>query len=199
MAPKASPKKAVKAGKVEKKVKDPNAPKVSGAPARPGSPRRAQCGAGISRDCQPTRPRPAPPPCVAVIRPFGRDHAARAARHDLAPRGSLARAHLRDPPLCTSPSPPPPPSLRPRTHPTLHSARSPPHVNQQRPKTGYFFFLDDVRGPTKAKNPGASIGELGKLMGAAWGKLSDAEKAKYNEKNAKDKVRYEKEMAAYKK
>jgi hypothetical protein len=191
MAPKASPKKAVKAGKVEKKVKDPNAPKVSGAPApRIAAPRPAR--AGISRDCQPTGPRPAPPPRAAVIRPSGRDHGPRDARRDPAPRGSPARA-----------SAPPPPrtplqALLPRS--ALALTRSPllPSASQ-RPKTGYFFFLDDVRGPTKAKNPGASIGELGKLMGAAWGKLSDAEKAKYNEKNAKDKVRYEKEMAAYKK
>ena len=28
-------------------------------------------------------------------------------------------------------------------------------------------------------NPNATFGEVGKLLGAAWGKLSDASKAKY--------------------
>ena len=67
----------------------------------------------------------------------------------------------------------------------------------KRPKSSYFFFLDDVRGPIKARNPGATIGQLGKLMGLEWGKLSEAEKAKYAKSYAKNKIRYEQEMAAY--
>ena len=60
--------------------------------------------------------------------------------------------------------------------------------------------MDDARATTKKEHPNATIGELGKLMGAAWNKIKEGEKGeKYAKKAAADKERYEKEMAAYKK
>lgn len=56
-----------------------------------------------------------------------------------------------------------------------------------------------MRPKVKADNPGASIGELAKVMGDMWSKLDDKAKEKYTKLNAADKVRYEKEKAAYEK
>ena len=47
--------------------------------------------------------------------------------------------------------------------------------------------------------PDLAFGEYGKLIGEQWKKLSDAEKKPYSKLAAKDKARFEKEMAAYKK
>jgi len=70
----------------------------------------------------------------------------------------------------------------------------------QRPKSAYFFFMDDVRAKTRKDNPGASIGELGKLMGEAWNKIKGSKEAdKYTKKAEEDKARYEKEMKEYNK
>ena len=67
----------------------------------------------------------------------------------------------------------------------------------KRAKSAYFFFMDAVRGKTKADNPTATIGELGKLMGAAWSKIADKDKAKYEKEAAADKERYERAKAEY--
>ena len=42
-------------------------------------------------------------------------------------------------------------------------------------------------------------GEYGKLIGAQWRELTDADKKPYEKEAAKDKARYEKEKAAYEK
>ena len=57
--------------------------------------------------------------------------------------------------------------------------------------------MDAVRGKTKADNPTATIGELGKLMGAAWSKIADKDKAKYQKQAEEDKGRYERAKAEY--
>jgi len=72
----------------------------------------------------------------------------------------------------------------------------------KRPKSAYFFFMDDVRARIKKENPDKSIGELAKVMGLEWNKIkedSPKEFEKYNKKAAEDKARYEKAMEAYKK
>ena len=40
----------------------------------------------------------------------------------------------------------------------------------------YIVFCTEQRSKIKAANPSATFGELGKLLGAAWGKMSDAQK-----------------------
>ena len=40
-------------------------------------------------------------------------------------------------------------------------------------------FCKATRPEILKKNPGMAFGEVGKALGAAWGKLSEAEKAKY--------------------
>lgn len=67
----------------------------------------------------------------------------------------------------------------------------------KQPKTAYFFFMDTVRAKVKEENPTASIGELGKLMGAAWAALGDAKKDEFKALAEKDKVRHAAEKADY--
>ncbi|KAJ3412811.1 Non-histone chromosomal protein 6 [Chytridiales sp. JEL 0842] len=68
----------------------------------------------------------------------------------------------------------------------------------KKPLTPYFQFLNSNRQRIKDANPGASFGELNKILGAEWKALSDAEKAPYVKATEKDKLRYEKEVKAYK-
>ncbi|ORZ13543.1 high mobility group box domain-containing protein, partial [Absidia repens] len=66
------------------------------------------------------------------------------------------------------------------------------------PKRGlsaYMFFSQSNREQIKAENPDATFGQLGKLLGAKWKELSDAEKKPYQDKADADKKRYEAEMA----
>ena len=43
----------------------------------------------------------------------------------------------------------------------------------------YMVFCKSERPKIIKANPNLSFGEVGKALGAAWGKLSDAQKAKY--------------------
>ena len=43
----------------------------------------------------------------------------------------------------------------------------------------YMVFCKEMRPKIVKENPSYSFGEVGKALGAAWGKLSDKEKAKY--------------------
>ena len=45
--------------------------------------------------------------------------------------------------------------------------------------SAYMLFCKKERAAIVKANPNATFGEVGKLLGAAWGKLSDASKAKY--------------------
>lgn len=53
---------------------------------------------------------------------------------------------------------------------------------EKRAPTGFLMFSNANRDKVKAKNPDASFGELGKLLGQQWGKLSDSEKAGWTAK-----------------
>tara|TARA_B100000513_G_C11892972_1_gene182932 strand:+ start:1171 stop:1404 length:234 start_codon:yes stop_codon:yes gene_type:complete len=43
----------------------------------------------------------------------------------------------------------------------------------------YMIFCKEQRPKIVAANKGLTFGEVGKALGAAWGKLTDKEKAKY--------------------
>jgi len=43
----------------------------------------------------------------------------------------------------------------------------------------YMVFCKEQRPKIVKENPSMAFGEVGKALGAAWGKLSDAQKAKY--------------------
>ena len=55
--------------------------------------------------------------------------------------------------------------------------------------SAYIKFSQAKRGEIQAANPGAGFGELGKLIGAEWQKLSPAEKASYGAASAPGKTR----------
>ncbi|KAI8341308.1 non-histone chromosomal protein 6 [Chlamydoabsidia padenii] len=70
--------------------------------------------------------------------------------------------------------------------------------NPDAPKRGlsaYMFFSQEQREKVKTDNPEASFGQIGKLLGAKWKALSDAEKKPYQDKADEDKKRYEDEKA----
>lgn len=68
------------------------------------------------------------------------------------------------------------------------------------PKRGmsaFMFFANAKRASVKEDNPGISFGETGKKLGEMWKALDGDGKKSFEEQAAKDKARYEKEIAAY--
>ena len=59
------------------------------------------------------------------------------------------------------------------------------------------WFAKDMRPKCKEDNPGATVGETAKLLGAMWQDMEEPAKAQYVEQQKKDRERYEREMAAY--
>lgn len=62
----------------------------------------------------------------------------------------------------------------------------------------YIFFVNENRERAKAENPDAKHVEIFARLGEMWQKASEEEKEKYKQLSAQDKVRFEKEMEAYK-
>ena len=50
---------------------------------------------------------------------------------------------------------------------------------EKRAPSPFIVFCNEKRPEVKAKNPSATFGELGKILGAQWKALSDAQKASY--------------------
>lgn len=69
----------------------------------------------------------------------------------------------------------------------------------KRPLSAYMFFSQDQRERVKNANPEAGFGEVGRLLGAKWKEMSEAEKKPYNDMANRDKARAEAEKAAYNK
>ena len=65
--------------------------------------------------------------------------------------------------------------------PAAKAAKADKGDKPKRAPSAYMNFCKAERDAVKAANPKASFGEIGKLLGAAWAKLSDAEKAAYKE------------------
>lgn len=68
----------------------------------------------------------------------------------------------------------------------------------KKPMSSFMYFSTETRPKIKAENPGISFGELGKKAGELFRNLTQEEKKVYEKKAATDKIRYEKEMEAYK-
>jgi len=60
----------------------------------------------------------------------------------------------------------------------------------------YMFFAKDNRARIKAENPGATFGEIGKAVGAAWNAMDAEERVPYTKQSKQDKKRYEREVEA---
>lgn len=65
--------------------------------------------------------------------------------------------------------------------------------------TSFILFSNAKRSEITRANPGISIGDVAKQLGALWKQISASEKEKYDKLALQDKERYEREMAAYKK
>jgi len=68
----------------------------------------------------------------------------------------------------------------------------------KRGMTAYMIFCQEKRPEVKKNNPDVGFGQLGKLLGEAWKELPESDKSTFNEQAAKDKIRYQKELATYK-
>jgi hypothetical protein len=53
----------------------------------------------------------------------------------------------------------------------------------KRPPSPYIIFCTETRNELKAKNPEASFGELGRLLGQIWGTMDDNAKMPYTIKS----------------
>eukprot|EP01089_Gocevia_fonbrunei_P009266 TRINITY_DN2138_c0_g1_i2.p1 TRINITY_DN2138_c0_g1~~TRINITY_DN2138_c0_g1_i2.p1 ORF type:complete len:231 (-),score=70.23 TRINITY_DN2138_c0_g1_i2:69-761(-) len=68
----------------------------------------------------------------------------------------------------------------------------------KRPLTAYMIFSQEKRGEIKQNNPDVSFGEVGKLLGQAWQKLSSDDRVPFENKSKEAKVRYQEELKKYK-
>jgi len=69
------------------------------------------------------------------------------------------------------------------------------NTGPKRALSSFMYFAQDQRATIKQNNPDAGFGEIGKLIGKEWGKLSTADKQPYADKATKDKQRYVEEKA----
>lgn len=67
----------------------------------------------------------------------------------------------------------------------------------KRPKTGFFFYLDETRNSIAEEFPDMKMSERSKLMGQRWSQLSNEEKKPFIEKNIIAKEEYKVAMEKY--
>ena len=63
-----------------------------------------------------------------------------------------------------------------------------PSGEPKRPTNAYMTFAGEVRETVKEANPGASMGELSKLLGEKWKGISEERKANYQAKARRDRA-----------
>jgi len=69
----------------------------------------------------------------------------------------------------------------------------------KRSLSAFFWFCNDERPKVKGMNPEYGVGEIAKELGRLWSEADQEMKRKYEAMAERDKARYEREMAAYKK
>jgi len=69
----------------------------------------------------------------------------------------------------------------------------------KRALSAYMFFAKDTRKDILKQHPSWGVTDIGKELGARWGKMSSAQKAPFDKQAAADKARYERDMASYRK
>jgi structure-specific recognition protein 1 len=68
----------------------------------------------------------------------------------------------------------------------------------KRAMSAFMFYSQGHRPIIQEKNPDVSFGEIGRILGAEWKGLSEADREKYVKKAEEDRERYHKEMENYK-
>lgn len=115
-------------------------------------------------------------------------------------------------PSITDPTPmetdaiPPAPSKEQKQEATETPVSKPKRVRKKKPKdapksarSGYNFFMKEVRPSIFEQNPEANIQEITKLVAIEWNALTDEQKKPYLEQADVEKKRYAEEMVVYKK
>lgn len=64
--------------------------------------------------------------------------------------------------------------------------------------SAYSLFFKDTQATLKAHNPSAKFGDISRIVASMWEALGEAEKAVYKKRNEEDKIRFRREMEAYK-
>jgi len=67
----------------------------------------------------------------------------------------------------------------------------------KRASGAYVFFTNEMRPKVLQEFPGIKFVELGKVLGERWRALTAAEKKRYEEMAAEDKIRFQMEMQQY--
>ena len=60
-------------------------------------------------------------------------------------------------------------------------------------KSSYLFFCEDKRAAVQKKNPGKKMGDISKVLGELWQKISAEERKKFDALHDEDVNRYESE------
>ena len=63
--------------------------------------------------------------------------------------------------------------------------KSQPKSTKKRAPTAFFEFLNDNRARAKRDNPGATVSEIAKILGAEWNAMPDEEKSGYQNHKSK--------------
>ena len=74
-----------------------------------------------------------------------------------------------------------------------------PPYKPKRAMVAFMFFSIEQRPAVQKKNPSLGIADISKELGKQWRGMNASQKVPYEEKAAKDKMRYEKEMKSFKK
>jgi len=69
--------------------------------------------------------------------------------------------------------------MAPKASPAKKAPKAPKEPGAKRQASPFIVFCNEKRPEVKAKNPEATFGEMGKLLGAAWKGLSETQKAAY--------------------
>lgn len=70
-------------------------------------------------------------------------------------------------------------------------------VRPTRSRTSYMMFVKDTRKKTQTDNPDMSFADITRDVAMRWRGLSDRERKKYDARAAKDKIRYQGEVAKF--
>jgi len=81
--------------------------------------------------------------------------------------------------------------------PKKHRAKKDPNA-PKRAMSGFFFLSNEKRAAIAKAHPAWKVGDVATELGKQWRGMSAAQKKPYEDKAAKDKLRYEAEMKKYK-
>ena len=63
--------------------------------------------------------------------------------------------------------------------------------------SAFMFFCNNYRNEVKNANPGASLGEVSKMLGGIWQELESDDKLPFEKQANDDKLRYKQQMEEY--